>query len=190
MPNPNAPLLLKTLAYIETHPEEWDQTVWFCGSAACFAGHAVLLDGGKVSNDRWLLPREDDPPADRWDARDGEVYVELRARRILGLTEEQAERLFASYNTLDELRAQVFRLVGDIDKLSELIERLAVAAAEDEDVILPHFADSALSYDDALDLWDVLVEAVAAWRNAEEADKAERRKAVEAAKLALIGGAR
>lgn len=28
--NVNVELLRQTLAYIETHPEEWDQTEWCC----------------------------------------------------------------------------------------------------------------------------------------------------------------
>lgn len=42
----NGKLLLETLAYIETHPEEWNQEQWRCQTGMCFAGHAALTAGG------------------------------------------------------------------------------------------------------------------------------------------------
>lgn len=38
----NEKLLLETLAYIETHPQDWEQGSWRCGTGMCFAGHAAL----------------------------------------------------------------------------------------------------------------------------------------------------
>lgn len=44
-PTPNAELAYKALDHIDAHPEEWDQATWHCGTAACFAGHALRLSG-------------------------------------------------------------------------------------------------------------------------------------------------
>jgi hypothetical protein len=30
------------LAYIDAHPDEWDQSTWMCGTSACVAGRIVL----------------------------------------------------------------------------------------------------------------------------------------------------
>ena len=43
--NVNIELLDKALAYIDEHPEEWDQSTWDCGTAACIAGHMARLSG-------------------------------------------------------------------------------------------------------------------------------------------------
>lgn len=44
---PNVDLLQRTLTHIRQHPETWDQGMWVneCGTAFCFAGHAVNLSG-------------------------------------------------------------------------------------------------------------------------------------------------
>ncbi len=49
---PNAELAYKVLDHIDTNPETWRQKVWAgkseCGTAACFAGWAVMLSGHTV----------------------------------------------------------------------------------------------------------------------------------------------
>lgn len=40
-------LAYATLDYIRGHPDEWDQDVGVCGSAACFVGRAVMLGLGR-----------------------------------------------------------------------------------------------------------------------------------------------
>lgn len=47
-PKPNAELAYRVLDHIDAHPETWSQGTWDCGTAACFAGWAVRLSGGKV----------------------------------------------------------------------------------------------------------------------------------------------
>ena len=46
-------LACATLDYIRDHQEEWNQNDYFCGTTACFAGHALVLAGavraGKVN---------------------------------------------------------------------------------------------------------------------------------------------
>ena len=41
----NIELLDAALAYIDEHPEEWDQSTWDCGTTACIAGHMARLSG-------------------------------------------------------------------------------------------------------------------------------------------------
>jgi hypothetical protein len=123
----NAELLLTTLEHIDANRSQWDQGDW----RTCFAAHACLLAGG-----RWAIPEATRPelamllkPA-RGDRRnvvtvevDGcEVRgtpVSVRARRVLGLTDGQASRLFRASNDLHTL----FFLV------SELVEQAKEAAA-------------------------------------------------------------
>lgn len=106
---PNAPLLLKTLHHIEAFPQQWDQGVYRCGTAMCFAGTACDLDGGVWLEDDedCLAPREDD---DLGEVGLGGIHAGNRARRILGLSNRQAAELFAASNSLNDLR----RVVGDL----------------------------------------------------------------------------
>lgn len=119
MTTPNVPLLKQTLDYVETHPEEWTQRFYRCGTGMCFAGWAAVLDGGTWYDAElkgpWIedmVARPDDPDLDVFLMRDGArtVDVECRARRILGLTEDEASELFDGDNTLDDLRRIVREL--------------------------------------------------------------------------------
>lgn len=115
----NTELLRRALAYVEAYRDEWFQGCW----RACIAGHAAILAGG-----RWaiedpdhalhfvLVPEDDDLTKDVgiYDAADGwdgeplrAVTVSVRARRVLGLTNEQALRLFDSRNDLHRLHVIV-----------------------------------------------------------------------------------
>jgi hypothetical protein len=114
---PNVPLLQKTLHHIEANPWEWDQDVFRCGTAMCFAGTACHLDGGiwLEGDEESLAPREDDNPADVGLANFGVdgIHASIRAQRILGLNSGQAMRLFAAGNTLNDLRRIVGELCGE-----------------------------------------------------------------------------
>lgn len=102
----NVDLLRRTLAHIEQHPEEWDQGTWRCGTAACFAGHAAILAGGRWSTDS-LLPYATANVV----SPDGSVrFVAEFAEEQLGLTDGQWGQLFHFENTLDDLR----RIVGEL----------------------------------------------------------------------------
>jgi hypothetical protein len=113
---PNVALLKQTLAYIESHPEEWDQATWHCGTTACFAGRAALLEGGQWISDEsaCMVARGDDPRDDVFSPPNDapRVLVEDRARRVLGLTVEQSFALFRGDGTLDDLRAVVAEITG------------------------------------------------------------------------------
>lgn len=90
---PNAELLVKTLHHIDANRSDWSQGSW----RRCFAAHAVLLAGGRFA----ALVLE---PAE-WGVkrRVRGVPVPVRAQRLLGLTDEQAERLFLPTHDLPRL---------------------------------------------------------------------------------------
>lgn len=117
----NVPLLQQTLGYIEAHPQTWEQRTYRCGTGMCFAGWASELAGGK-----WLTSDPDDDYAEYLLAEPGEpfaqerqgtltVSVESRARRVLGLDEEQADDLFYGYNNRDDMRSIVAGLCAEAE---------------------------------------------------------------------------
>lgn len=120
-PKPNKRLLRKTLAYIEAHPEEWQQHTWRCTSGMCFAGTAVTVAGGEwgaqkptaATYDMLVAETGDDPNHMRFMKGRLLIGVRDRATRLLGLTDRQAEQLFAFNNTLPTLRRMVGRLTSD-----------------------------------------------------------------------------
>lgn len=99
LPIPNVPLLNKVREHIEDHPEEWDQYVWrsACGTTYCFAGLAALFDGAE-----WAAGPGGGLVVT---SPDGEECVASRAQRALGLTADEAQRLFETNNK-----------IGDIDR--------------------------------------------------------------------------
>jgi hypothetical protein len=111
----NKDLLRETLAYIEVHPEEWDQRQWICGTSACFAGRACLLSGAQPCD--WggkVVQPNDEEETGLVVAQDSDstraIGVGEMARRLLGLTDDQADRLFHLDNDLEDLRYLVGKL--------------------------------------------------------------------------------
>lgn len=137
----NEKLLLETLEYIKTHPQQWDQSVWgiwtdevtghpeviesivsveeinSCGSAFCFAGHAALRTGfpppPKVNNAMWTDSNG--------------RFVDDHARTVLGLTWGQADVLFSPENSMDNLETLVTAIIEnpeiDQEELEKLVDR-------------------------------------------------------------------
>lgn len=110
----NTELLLKTLKYIEEHPDQHDQFEWVnqCGTALCFGGWAVVLATGN---------RPD--PSNPWfvDGFTGKystcssgstMDVGEYAEKILDLNPEQADRLFHPLGTLGEVRKTVSDIIN------------------------------------------------------------------------------
>ncbi|MGI5485194.1 hypothetical protein [Microtetraspora malaysiensis] len=118
----NIDLLKRTLEHIEATPEEWYQGAYRCGTGMCFAGWACTFAGGVWAGgpDEWdgedLIADEgdgDDASFLYEDMNGNDVYgvsAGRRARRLLGLTPEQATDLFDGHNTLDDLRRIVAEL--------------------------------------------------------------------------------
>jgi len=123
----NADLLKRTLTHIETHPDTWNQAEYRCRTGLCFAGWAAVLAGGVwlstdpdgVDRDVLVATDEEIARGDAipvWDAYDDKrmgVPAHDRAQRLLGLTGEQALRLFAGSNTIHDLRRIVAELCGE-----------------------------------------------------------------------------
>lgn len=120
---PNTDALVDTLEYVLIHPEEWNQGMWYCGTAYCYAGHAVVHTfGASVTRDDMvtltaahaaLLTKNEVDDEIRltytcgaprpWREGD-EVHVADFAAVALGLTYEQAGALFAADNALSDLK--------------------------------------------------------------------------------------
>jgi hypothetical protein len=55
-------LAYQTLDYIREHPKEWDQGLYWCGTSACFAGRAIILDAENHREDsQYIRGRCSDP---------------------------------------------------------------------------------------------------------------------------------
>lgn len=71
------------LAYIKTHPDEWNQQTWHCGTVHCLAGHAQIM-AGKAADTRTVR-------------RDARVWLDLSS--------PEADYLVASRRTLQDFEA-------------------------------------------------------------------------------------
>lgn len=134
----NVALLRQTLAYIETHPDEWNQTTWRntdadYGTACCFAGWAVTLAGGQFENIQYVKLDSLPIPADTAETlRDFAIDLESTAHIsdaaawLLGLfgaamgeddgyylDSGAASYLFDPENELEDLRRIVAELIAE-----------------------------------------------------------------------------
>lgn len=107
MTQPNVALLRKTLEHIEAHPDEWDQKWWAartkCGTTFCFAGWTVAL--GSSTEVAWQYGYAVCTAT-------GELISDV-ARDLLGLDDNQADRLFGGSNTLADIRRTVEDIIGE-----------------------------------------------------------------------------
>ncbi|QXN74279.1 hypothetical protein SEA_ALEEMILY_62 [Gordonia phage Aleemily] len=97
-----------------------------CGAAFCFAGHAVVMTGGRFAESRSVRVgrRVEDIAAEQSayarhiagvlhpDFTDGVLDVSDTAAELLGLDEPAANRLFDATNSLDQLRNMVAALAA------------------------------------------------------------------------------
>lgn len=118
MPTPNTAFARQVLEHIEAHPEEWDQGSWgrrigtsnACGTAYCFAGHAVRM----AHPNAVFLFGEGTSTTDK--ARDvsipgnGIIAIRFEAMKLLDLSTYACDVLFEASNTLDHLRDYVAQL--------------------------------------------------------------------------------
>jgi hypothetical protein len=106
----NVDLLERTLAHIEANPDTWDQSMWSkqteCGTAYCFAGHAVAL----TYPDAQLHFYSDTVTIYPGTPLAEDVQISETASELLGLDGYESEVLFDANNALDRLR----RLVADL----------------------------------------------------------------------------
>jgi hypothetical protein len=104
-----------TLAHIEAHPDEHDQSMFArrtpCGTTYCFAGHAVLL-GDPDAQFYWVgygYPGVE--VSDHLDGptmnRTGHVHIEEYAAHLLGLDGDEINDLFFEFGPLDVVRQRV-----------------------------------------------------------------------------------
>lgn len=107
----DVPLLRKVVEWAEVEsslPKDnrtWDQTWWArettCGTSMCLAGSIVALDGGEFNFHEGF----DGSVANTARMPDGTTCsVRDYARRQLGLTHTEAAHLFASENTIEEIK--------------------------------------------------------------------------------------
>lgn len=113
--------LNRTLAHIEANLSLWDQTQWAvkteCGTAYCFAGWSLQLEGIRVCLDDCdgsavHVHRADLPSSirDRVYDYDSILSVSQVARVVLDLEPAQAWNLFCGSNTLKDLQHKVQNL--------------------------------------------------------------------------------
>ena len=117
----NTQLLRKVLEHVTDHPEEWNQGVWAvrndCGTAACIAGHTVLMAGHQVE---WMEMSSATEKA--VDVSGGPTIRQVAAHE-LGLTRYQEVALFDGGNTL----ADLWWLAGEMTD-GEIAEPVGVGA--------------------------------------------------------------
>lgn len=113
----NLDKLDQAIAYIEAHPEEHDQGLWFgergCGTTACLAGTVAVLNG-------WV------PVFEHGEARDVEkdgerAYVGNVATELLGLDPDGGERDY------------LFFVAADIDDIKQFRTEYAAGTWEHPD---------------------------------------------------------
>ena len=104
----NVELLQKTLDTIKANPQHWDQTKWHCGTSHCFAGFAELIAKNiPIETDESILIRDERfyyPEFNDWSTSE-------HATELLGISDDDAETLFASYRTLEDLEEMVASLI-------------------------------------------------------------------------------
>lgn len=95
---PNVNLLNRTLTHIRQHPDSWDQGRWVndCGTAFCFAGHAVNLSGLPINAEKEGVAVDAMPRgmAEHFSYRCG-GYAEIRdvASYLLGIEDDTVRDL-------------------------------------------------------------------------------------------------
>lgn len=169
-PIPNVALLDKVMERIAAEPEGWDQDSWGdivlgpnqtvydtdiepCGTTHCFAGHAAEIAGIahlKAYKERYT--DVDGKPqafwATQWVDDKGEpiidVSIQEEARKALGLTWEEADRIFFLFTTdpvdLEILVAEVkLRGQRQQEAFDRIAEELIASVPELADVLKPGY---------------------------------------------------
>lgn len=104
-------LLDRTLNRIAQHPDEWQQSSWWCGTAGCFAAHGLIEAGYSIDELDLLAKRS-------WQRRvrdTNEVFISpiaIRAQEVMGLDEQEAAVLFDGDNNFEMLERMVYDIKG------------------------------------------------------------------------------
>lgn len=111
----NAERLQTVLTHIRDNPELHRQDLWTCGTSACFAGWTTRLFGVEDgwTNIGFSTDVDGICGAEVWE-RDGTHYSSTRmlAITLLGLTNDQAFKLFNGGNTIGMIELMVKDLVN------------------------------------------------------------------------------
>lgn len=112
----NVPLLRKAVEWAESEaakPREvsqWHQTRFAepidCGTAYCLAGWVAVNDGLPQSVFAEYMAKSDA-------SGEAAITIEDRAAAVLGLTDEQANRLFDADNTIEDVREIAESMAGE-----------------------------------------------------------------------------
>lgn len=86
---PDIELLDEAIKIIKEHPEHWNQETWHCGTSHCIAGHVYLITKGLPHNHVVNYSPVGATPQ--------------VAREALGISLKDADLLFASNNTLEDI---------------------------------------------------------------------------------------
>jgi hypothetical protein len=99
----NTELLEQTMRHIIDNPKAHNQTVWVddCGTTACFAGWTCLLSGYRYLGERLFS-----------DNHGQIVHPQQLAVQLLGLTYEDAHKLFHYENTIEDLQLIVKDIIN------------------------------------------------------------------------------
>lgn len=131
----NIELLTRVRDHIVAHPESHDQNWWgrlgegatvlevdnglfvvepSCGTAACVAGWACLLNGDKPAVSKYYLPDGPDYVAySQVQSKSGKYHhIKVRARKLLGISRYEADVLFEYSRTYDEVLDILALLIG------------------------------------------------------------------------------
>lgn len=105
--------------HIAEYPEQLDNTWWRNGRARtatyCAGGTAICLDGGEWHNDDYVIARSDDNTAlvETLPSGVGLIHAYERARRILGLSDDEAAMLFRDDYGPDDVLEVLDDLIGE-----------------------------------------------------------------------------
>lgn len=125
-------LALTIRKIIENHPENWNQTTWYrygygittveiirreleegtCGSTACVAGWAAIL----VSPPNATLVH-----GERVRIRKTDRYVRIIAQKALGLSNGEADWLFAAHRSKEEVMSALTAIENGFDWYSDIM---------------------------------------------------------------------
>lgn len=134
----NIPLMRKVMDHIDSIPnavtarevftiiksedgpkESYHQGKWMvegaCGTAGCFAGHAVLMVGAKPVNLEPLMGDTGIELTSYVEFEDKVHEISALAQEQLGLTDDQADELFAGFNTIDDVHEFVDEFISEAE---------------------------------------------------------------------------